>query len=154
MELRSTVGVVEAAPFIEAWSARVPFFGDRPEQPVLGFDPLPCRTSVVGGAAGGREAELFEDLVGVGVREVVATTETVGEIDEDLPVASSLTGRLDGGVALDDPPLSRGGRALVLLMERPRQDDVGVMARIGDEEVDHSVELETIECLTGEVRIR
>lgn len=84
----------------------------------------------------------------------MAATETVGEIDEDLPVASGLARRFDGGVDLDDPPLARGGGAFVLLVERAGQDDVGVMAGLGDEEVDHAVELEPIECLAGEVRIR
>ena len=154
MEFRSTDGVVEPPTLVQARRSRVPFFGDRPEQPVLGLDPFPRRAPVVGGAAGGGEAELFEDLARVGVREVVAAAESVGEVDEDLPVASSLAGRLDRGVDLDDPPLARGGGAFVLFVERAGQDDVGVMARFGDEEVDHAVELEPIECLTGEVRIR
>ena len=38
--------------------------------------------------------------------------------------------------------------------DRAGQDDVGVVPGLGDEEVDHAVELELVECLASEVRVR
>ena len=87
------------------------------------------------------------------VREVLAAAEPPGEVEEDLPVAAGLAGRVDGGVDLDDPPLAAGRGALVLLVQRAGQDDVGVVGGLGQEEVDDGVELEPVERLGGEVGV-
>ena len=66
----------------------------------------------------------------------------------------ALPGGVDRGVDLDDPPLDRWSSALVLLVERAGQHDVGVDGGLGQEEVDDGVELEPVERLRGEVRCR
>ena len=65
-----------------------------------------------------------------------------------------LAGRVDGLVDLDDAPLAGRDRALVLLVQRPGQHDVGVVRRLGQEEVDDGVELELVERLGGERGVR
>jgi hypothetical protein len=60
-----------------------------------------------------------------------------------------VTGRVD----LDDAPFAARRGALVLLVQRARQHDVGVLSGLGQEEVDDRVELELVERLTGEVRV-
>jgi hypothetical protein len=78
--------------------------GDRPEQAVLGLDAVPGGAGVVRGAAGGREAELLEDLLGVLVLEVLALAEPLGDVQQDLPV---------------EPGLPGGVTAALILMMRP-----------------------------------
>ena len=151
MESGPAVGVVETAALEEPRCAGVALFRNRPEETHLVLDALPRRAPVVGGAAGGGEAQLLEDLLGAGVSEVLALAETVGEVDEDPPVHPRIAGRVDGLVDLDDATLAGRGGAFVFLVQRPGQHDVGVVGRLRQEEVDDGVELEPIERLRGEL---
>ena len=56
-----------------------------------------------------------------------------------------LAGTVDRLVDLDDAPLGAGDDALVLLVQRAGQHDVGVAGRLVQEEVDGDVELELLE---------
>ena len=66
---------------------------------------------------------------------------------------TGLPWRCDGGIDLDDPPLTAGRGAFVLLVQGSRQDDVGVVAGLREEEVDGRIELEAVERLGGEVGV-
>jgi hypothetical protein len=91
--------------------------------------------SVVGGAAGGREAELFEDLV-VSVREVLALPSRSAMSTRICQSSRASPGGVTAALILMIRPSPAGGGALVLLVERAGQHDVGVMAGLGEEEVD------------------
>ncbi len=80
---------------------------------------MPGGSGVVGGATGAGPAELVEDLFGVGVGEVLALAEAFGDVEQDLPVQAGFARWGDGGVDLDDPALTAGRGALVLLVQRP-----------------------------------
>ncbi len=67
-----------------------------------------------------------------------------------LPVHPRLAGRVDSLVDLHDAAFAGGGRAFVLLVQRARKHDVGMVGGLGQEEVDHGVELELVERLGGE----
>ena len=56
-------------------------------------------------------------------------------------------GGVDRGVDLDDATFATGRGALVLLVQRAGQHDVGVVGRLGQEEVDDGVELQLVERL-------
>src|SRR5262245_65872450 len=58
-----------------------------------------------------------------------------------------------GGIYPADPPLAAGRGPLVLLVQRPGQDDVGVVAGLRQEEVDGRIELEAVERLGREVGV-
>src|SRR5262249_4210664 len=87
-------------------------------------------------------------------REVALLAEPARNLDKDLPVAAGVSRWSHGGVDLDDAPLDSGAGALVLLVQRSSQDDVGVLRALGEEEVDDRVGLEPIEGRAGEVRVR
>ena len=53
----------------------------------------------------------------------------------------------------DDPSLDARRRAFVLLHQRAGKDDIGIAGCLGEEEVDHGEELETLERLSREVEI-
>ena len=93
MEAGLTVGMEELPAFEQAWVPGCPASGYWPEESHLVFDPLPRRALVVGGAAGGSQAELVEDLLGVPVGEVLPLAQALGDVEQDLPVEMGLTRR-------------------------------------------------------------
>ena len=70
------------------------------------------------------------------------TSEGFGDVLNDLPVLPGVSGRIDRLVYLDDPSFDLRDDAFVLLMQRTRKNDVGVMRRLAEEEVDDREELE------------
>ena len=67
---------------------------------------------------------------------MLAGAEAAREVADDLPVAARLARRRDGVADADDAALGARDRAFVLLVQRAGQDDVGVLRRLGEEEVD------------------
>src|SRR5262249_51402827 len=135
---------------VESRRARMTVARARPEDTLLALDALPRDARVVGRPALRGDAQLLEHRARVGVREVALRAETPREIEQDLPVAARTPRRLHRGVDLDDAPLDRRRRALVFLVERSGQDDVGVARALGEEELDDGVELELLEGGGGE----
>ena len=154
VEAGPAVGMEERAALVEAGRARVADLGDRPEQAHLVLDPLPrgarssrrCRPSRRG-AAPRRSARC---------RRTGSTRPWPSRSARSTRISQSRRaspGGVDGGVDLDDPALTAGRRALVLLVQRAGQHDVGVVGGLGQEEVDDGVELEPVERLGGEVGV-
>src|SRR4051812_9294402 len=63
LKVRLTVRVPELPSFVQPWRPGVIEGRARPEDPHLAIDALPGNARIVGDAAFGGDAELFEDLV-------------------------------------------------------------------------------------------
>src|SRR5690606_18946617 len=96
----------------------------------------------------------FPDLFGAVEGEAALASEGLCDVLDDLPVASSLAGALDGPVDLDDTAFELGDGAFVLFLERAGQDDVGVPCGFAQEKVDRDVKLELFEHSPDVVVIR
>ncbi len=136
---------VEPAAFEEPRGAGMVLGRAGPEHAQLALDAFPRDPVVVGAATLGRDAQLLEDLLGGGVREVPALAEPGGDVAEDVPVEPRIAWRLLRRVELDHAALDARRRAFVLLVQRPGQDEVGVERGLGQEEVDDGVELELVQ---------
>ncbi len=75
-------------------------------------------------------------------REPPAAIEPPRDLGHDPPVRARLARRLRGLVVLDDAAFGVRGRSLVLGPRRRREDDVGALGRLGQEEVGLRVELQ------------
>src|SRR5690606_37897694 len=109
VEARPPVGVGEDTALVESRCSGMAGLQTRPEDAVLDLDALPCHAVVVGGPTVGRDLHLVEDLPGGVEVEVAAPAETVRDVDDDLPIAAGVAGRVDRGVDLDGAPLDRRG---------------------------------------------
>src|SRR6516164_1437172 len=126
----------------------------RPEDAHLPVDSLPRDAGVVGHAAPGGDAELFEDVVRRLVVELLAGAEPRREVADDPPVLAGAGRRLDGPSMVNDASLDVGRRALVFLHQGTWKDDIRVTRGLGHEEVDHREELESAERLANEITVR
>ncbi len=148
VEAGLAVGVEELPALVQAGRAGVADLGDRPEQAHLVLDALP------GGAACSRRCR--RRWRGSSSSKICSVF-VYGKYSP-LPSRSAMSSRIsqsrraspggvDGGVDLDDAALAAGRGALVLLVQRAGQHDVGVLGGLGQEEVDDGVELELVERL-------
>src|SRR5262245_44989822 len=111
---------------VEAWRPRMALLGTGPEDALLVLDALPAHSVVVGRAAMGGDAHLVEHLARGRELEVLPPAEAVGDVEQDLPVPAGLAGRIDCGVDLDGASFGAGRGALVLFVQRARENDVRV----------------------------
>ena len=108
---------------------------------------------VVGDAALGREAQLLEDELGVGVERGRAL-ESPCELGEDPQLVANARGRRDRAAAADDATLERGHRALLLGPLRDRQHHVGEGRGLGEEEVADHEQVERGDALAHRLDVR
>src|SRR5581483_1978037 len=153
VEARASVFVREAAALEEPRRAGMIRVRARPEDPLLALDPLPADARVVGAAAGREATQLLEDRARPGEGEEVADAEALGDVAHDAPVGPCLAGRLDRLPDPDDTPLDGRRRALVLLVQRAGQHEVGVARGLGEEEVDRDEEVGSLERLAREALV-
>ena len=92
-------------------------------------------------------AQLVEDLAAATSNAKRSPcAEPLGQLADDL--ASRAAPRRAAATACadaDDAALGAGHRALVLLVQRAGQDEIGVARRLGEEEVDGDEEVEALE---------
>ena len=109
---------------------------------------------IVGDAARRGPAQLLEDFARAREGEAAFAAEGRGDVLDDAPVLPGVAGAIDGLVDLDDPAFDLRDGALVLLVQRAGQHDVGVAGRLVEEEVDADVELELVEHARDESAVR
>src|SRR5690554_2339630 len=127
--------------------------GTGPEDAVLILDLFISNARIVDHRPLGGDAQLLEHLSGVCEGHAVFATQRAGNILNDRPIPARLARALDRPVDLDNAPLKLRDRALVLLLQRPRQDDIGKTSGLVEEEVDRNVEVELLEHAPDEVVI-
>src|SRR5690606_6024375 len=116
-----------------------------PEHTELLIDLLVRDAGVVREATLRRDAQLVEDPARRLEVEAAAAAERVRDVLDDAPVLARVARRIDGPVDLDDAALDLRHGALVLLLERAREHDVGVARGLAQEELDRDEELELLE---------
>ena len=154
MEAGPAVGMVEPPALKEARRPGVVGVRAGPEDAHLPLDLLVGDAGVVGHAAARHPGELGEDVGGRVEVELMALSEPAGQVADDPPVGAGLPGRVDRLADADHSPLGARDSALVLLVQRAREDQVRVARRLREEEVDGDEEVEPLEGLLRERGVR
>src|SRR5690606_25084933 len=116
-----------------------------PKDPKALLHGLVGDARVVADSPLGRPAQLVEDLTWTVKGKPSLTTERLGYVLDDTPVLTRLPWALHGLTDADDASLHLGDGALVLFLQRARQDNVCVARRFAHEEVDGDVEVQLLQ---------
>src|SRR5262249_38501025 len=127
------------------WRARVGMIRARPEDTLLLFDLLVSNAVIVTQSTPRHPPQLTEDVFNAGIGKLLPGSKASGQVADDLPVWARLSWRLHGLSDADDAAFGRGHGALVFLLQRARQNDIGMARRFGHKEVDDAEELELLE---------
>ena len=124
----------------------------RPEDAVLGADPVVGDAGVVGAATGGGPAELGEDLLRVGA-ERHRRADPLGQPGDHLEVGAHAGRRLDRALAQDHPALEVGHGAGLLGPLGHRQHHVGQRGGLAHHEVGDDQQVERRQPVGDVVRV-
>src|SRR5207302_5306518 len=129
-------GMAQGAALEEPRRAGVILGWTRPEGAHVTIEALVRDAAVVGDAAAREPPQLVEDVGRRMEVEALTLAEPACQLADDLPVAPRLARRLDGLPDADDAALDARHRAVVLLVQRAGEHEVGVTRRLRQEEVD------------------
>src|SRR5439155_13130799 len=117
----------------------------RPEDAILALNFLVGNAVIVTQPAARHPPQLTKDVLDAGIGELLPGGKTPCQVADDLPVRTRLSRRLHRLPDADDAAFGSGHSAFVFLLQRARQDDIGVARRFGHKKVDDAEELEPLE---------
>ena len=115
--------------------------------PFIGDAVVVCHSTVRG------HAKLFQNVRGVLEWEVSTSSQTMRDVDDDVGIASCLTGRIDTFLPMDHAPLGAAAEAVFFLMQAAGKHHISVVCCFGHEEVNHAEEFQLRQSLSREVGI-
>src|SRR5215831_17603636 len=84
----------------------------RPENTFLFVDSFIGDAVVIGDSPAGGDAKLLENVRWVLEWEILAPPQAMGDIDNDVGIASCLAGRIDAFLPVDDAPFGAASQAI------------------------------------------
>src|SRR5690348_6515798 len=140
LEVSPAVAGVELLVFKKTGSAGMLRRRTRPEDSLLGVDFFVRDAEIIGHAALGGNAELFEDLSRRAEGKLVSAAEPVREVDNDFGIAAGLARWRDAGLPVNHATFGAAGEAFFFLVQTARENDVSMAGSFAHEEVNNAQE--------------
>src|SRR5581483_12080241 len=119
----------------EAWCSGMIFRGAGPKDAELLLDAFVGDAGIIGDPARRGAPQFREDFTRIGERESSLASQRRRDVLHDAPVLTGIAGRIHALVDLDNPAFNLCDGALVLLVQRSRQHDLGMMGGFAEEEI-------------------